>query len=37
MSLGSIITVPFNWLLMSLYNLVSNYGVAIIQIGRAHV
>ncbi len=30
MNLGSIITVPFNWLLMSLYNLVSNYGVAII-------
>ena len=30
MSLGSIITVPFNWLLMTLYNLVSNYGVAII-------
>ena len=30
MSLGSIITVPFNWLLMTLYNLVGNYGVAII-------
>ncbi len=30
MSLGSIITVPFNWLLMTLYNLVNNYGVAII-------
>ena len=30
MNLGSIITIPFNWLLMTLYNLVGNYGVAII-------
>ena len=26
----SIITVPFSWLLMFLYNLVNNYGLAII-------
>ena len=26
----SIITVPFSWLLMSLYNLFENYGLAII-------
>ena len=25
-----IITVPFNWLLMTLYNFVSNYGLAVI-------
>jgi membrane protein insertase Oxa1/YidC/SpoIIIJ len=33
MSFGEIITWPFSWLLLTLYELTANYGVAILLFG----